>query len=106
MVALHLIAWKFILIHFTAVDMHGQRFIVGEVWKGTVRRLMSRIERMKVAVRCRAAKELGKGSSYKPTQENKMVAPLGNFDEMGRFRYNDVLWREIVGLGLCEHAKN
>ena len=48
---------------------------------------------MKVAVRCRAAKEVGRGSSYKATQENKMVAPLGSFDEMGKFRW----WR--VGSG-------
>ena len=56
---------------------------MGEVWKGTVRRLMSRVERMKVAVRCRAAKEMGRGSSYKPIQENKMITPLGEFDEAG-----------------------
>ena len=86
--------------------MHGQRFIVDEVWKGTVRRLMSRIERMKVAVGCRATKELGRGSSYKPVQENKMVASLGSFDEMGKFRYNDTLWQEILDLGLSEHSKN
>ena len=52
---------------------------------------MSRIERMKVAVRCRAAKELSRGSSYKPIQENKMVAPLGSFDERGKFKYSDTL---------------
>ena len=80
--------------------------MVGEVWKGTVRRLMSRVERMKVAVRCRAAKEIGRGSSYKATQENKLVAPLGSFDEMGRFRYNEALWQEILDLGLSEHSKN
>ena len=81
-------------------------FLAEEVWKGTVRRLMSRIERMKVAVRCRADKEVGRGSSYKATQENKMVAPLGSFDEMGKFRYNEALWREILELGLSEHSKN
>ena len=80
--------------------------VAGEVWKGTVRRLMSRIERMKVAVRCRAAKELSRGSSYKPIQENKMVAPLGSFDEMGKFKYSDTLWQEILDLGLREHSKS
>ena len=49
---------------------------------------------------------MGRGSSYKATQENKLVAPLGSFNEMGRFRYNEALWQEILDLGLSEHSKN
>ena len=39
----HLILWKFILIHFTLVDLKKQRFIADDVWKGAVRRYASKV---------------------------------------------------------------
>ena len=43
---------------------------------------------------------------YSSDNKSQMVAPLGAFDEMGRFRYSDALWQEILGLGLRGLSKN
>ena len=45
---LHVIIWKFIIIHFTAVDhavdTDAQRFVESHVWKAAVWRQKSRLE--------------------------------------------------------------
>ena len=41
---LHIILWKFVIIHMVAVDEEGQRFIPKEVWKAAARRQRSRLE--------------------------------------------------------------
>ena len=40
---LHIIVWKFVIIHMVAVDEDGQRFIPRDVWKAAVRRQQSRL---------------------------------------------------------------
>ena len=41
---LHIILWKFVIIHMVAVDEEGQRFVPQAVWKAAVRRQQSRLE--------------------------------------------------------------
>ena len=41
---LHIIQWKFVIIHMVAVDEEGQRFVPKAVWKAAVRRQQSRLE--------------------------------------------------------------
>ena len=98
--ALHLVVWKMILIAFTLVDTSGERFQAEEVWKGAVRRFISRVERLKVSVRIRAAKCRSSHSDLSLEHENKMLAPLGSFNEVGVFRWSDVVWKEIRRLDL------
>ena len=40
---LHVIVWKFVIIHMVAVDEDGQRFIPRDVWKAAVRRQQGRL---------------------------------------------------------------
>ena len=98
--ALHLVVWKMILIAFTLVDTNGEQFQAEEVWKGAVRRFISRVERLKVSVRIRAAKCRSSHSDLSLEHENKMLAPLGSFNEVGVFRWSDVVWKEIRRLDL------
>ena len=41
---LHVILWKFVIIHMVAVDENGQRFIPSAVWHAAVRRQRSRLD--------------------------------------------------------------
>ena len=41
---LHIILWKFVIIHMVAVDEEGQRFVPRDVWKAAVRRQRSRLD--------------------------------------------------------------
>ena len=41
---LHIILWKFIIIHIVAVDEDGRKFEPKEVWRAAVRRQRSRLE--------------------------------------------------------------
>ena len=38
----HLMLWKFIIIHFTLVDLDKRPFKHEEVWKGAMRRYLSK----------------------------------------------------------------
>ena len=39
---MHFILWKFVLIHFTAVDLDNKKFDRSEVIKGALRRYVSK----------------------------------------------------------------
>ena len=73
----HLIVWKFILISFTQVDLARARFLPDEIWKGAVRRLISRVERLKVVVRTRVLLAEGRGEQPSKAKDNELLAPLG-----------------------------
>jgi len=102
-VAFHLIVWKFILISFTQVDLARARFVPDEVWKGAVRRYISRVERLKVVVRTRVLLAEGRGEQPSLDKDNKMTAPFGAFSPDGRFRWREVMWSEIKFLELTRY---
>ena len=99
-VAFHLIVWKFILISFTQVDLSRMRFVPIEVWKGAVRRYISRVERLKVVIRTRVLLAEGKGEQLSLDKENELTAPFGAFRSDGYFRWSEVMWSEIKSLEL------
>ena len=103
-VAFHLIVWKFILISFTQVDLARTRFVPDEVWKGAVRRYISRVERLKVVVRTRVLLAEGRGEQPSLDKENEQTAPFGAFRSDGRFRWSEVMWNEISSLELIRYV--
>ena len=101
-----MITWKFILIAFTKADIAKEAFNPDQVWKGAVRRLISRVERLKMQVRIANTNAISKDldvimglGSY-----NKQVAGLGSFSDSGIFRYTDTLWNEIEKLDLSKYS--
>ena len=103
-VAFHLIVWKFILISFTQVDLAGTRFVPDEVWKGAVRRYISRVERLKVVVRTRVLLAEGRGEQPSLDKDNGLTAPFGAFSPDGRFRWSEAMWSEIKSLELTRYV--
>ena len=103
--AFHVIVWKFVLIHFTRVDTCNEIFIPDEVWKASVRRLISRVERKKASVRMMRMLFIDSRSSLLPgiSSHNEEVSGLGEFDELGSFRWTDSLYNEITKLELMKY---
>ena len=104
--SLFMITWKFILIAFTKADIAGEAFVPDQIWKGAVRRLISRVERLKMQVRVAGTNALSKDMEtiHGLGAYNKQVAGLGSFDENGLFRYTDKLWNEITTLDLTKYS--
>ena len=90
-IALFMITWKFILIAFTKADIAGELFVPDQIWKGAVRRLISRVERLKMQVRIASTNAMSKDldAIHGLGSYNKQVAGIGSFDETGTFRYTD-----------------
>ena len=104
--SLFMITWKVILIAFTKADIIQEAFIPEQVWKGAVRRLISRVERLKMQVRIANTNSMSKDLESIPglASYNKQVAGLGAFSESGIFRYSDTLWNEIKKLDLTKFS--
>ena len=103
-----MITWKFILIAFTKADIAGELFVPDQIWKGAVRRLISRVERLKMLVRIASTDAMSKDldAIHGLASYNKQVAGIGSFDEAGLFRYTDKLWNEIKALDLAKYSSN
>ena len=106
--SLFMITWKFILIAFTKADIAGEAFVPDQIWKGAVRRLISRIERLKMQVRIASTNAISKDMDtiHGLGSYNKQVAGLGSFDDAGMFRYTDKLWNEIKTLDLTKFSSS
>ena len=103
-----MITWKFILIAFTKADIAGELFVPDQIWKGAVRRLISRVERLKMQVRIASTNAMSKDldAIHGLGSYNKQVAGIGSFDETGTFRYTDKLWNEIKALDLTKFSSS
>ena len=82
------------------MDLAGTRFVPDEVWKGAVRRFISRVERLKVVVRTRVLLAEGRGEQPSMDKDDELTAPFGAFSPDGRFRWSEVMWNEIKSLEL------
>ena len=104
--SLFMITWKFILIAFTKADIIKEAFLPEQVWKGAIRRLISRVERLKMQVRVANTIAMSKDLENIPglASYNKQVAGLGAFSESGIFRYSDTLWNEIKKHDLTKYS--
>ena len=107
-IALHLIVWKFILIAFSRADIMHEAFDPDAIWKGALRRLISRIERVKMQVRLahtiadsRNTEDIHGLSAY-----NKQVEGLGAFNDDGSFKYTNLLWAELNKLDLTKYSSS
>ena len=81
---LHLILWKFVIIHFTLVDLKNQPFDHETVWKGAIRRYASKVNSLEFQAslaRINAEANLTKFNYI--CSLNKLLSPLAAIDETG-----------------------
>lgn len=79
----HLVLWKFILINFTLVDLQKQRFIAENVWKGAVRRYVSKANSLTSKILLRQIRAENDNADVCVSNENSILAPLGEIDLHG-----------------------
>ena len=98
---LHMIIWKFIIIHFTAVDLNNTRFEPDDIWKNALRRYTSRVERLKLKARKDITRK-GDSSLVKWNQYNLEVEPFGSFNDRGWFAYHREMEAVLIKLELIK----
>ena len=78
------------------------------IWKGTLRRLISRVERIKVQVRLARTNADSRDIEdiYGLSAYNKQVAGIGAFNKDGYFRYTDLIWADFVKHELTRYSSS
>ena len=94
----HLVLWKFVLIHFTLVDLQKQRFVAENVWKGAVRRYASKANSLTFIIQLKQIRAENGGSDVRVTNENSILAPLGVIDTNGTITWQRPFARHIDAL--------
>jgi len=84
-----LIVWKFILINFTLVDLKQQKFIPEEVWKGAVRRYISKANTLTFKIMLKQIRSENGRGEIETRLENELLAPLGSIDSDGTITWAD-----------------
>ena len=77
---LHLITWKFIIIHFTLVDLKRQKFIPDEVWKGALRRYLSKLNSAVFKAKLRLDRCAAREETFSCNSLNAALKPLASID--------------------------
>ena len=81
---LHIILWKFVIIHMVAVDEEGRKLEPREVWKAAVRRQRSRLEAHAGKVQLRINRQGAATPSQLDSWAAAQVQPLADgYDEHG-----------------------
>ena len=96
--ALHMIAWKFIVIAFTRVETNNEKYDAKKVWRQTVGRLNSRVRAYGERVARRAARREWQGNTgLAPGEVERhcsVLAPLAEVNEFGALSWTP-LAREL-----------
>jgi hypothetical protein len=87
----HLILWKFIIIHFTLVDLENRPFKPDEIWIGAIRRYLSKIHSLQQKIRLEVAEAQALERPINVRRFNALLAPLATIDEFGRLRWSPEL---------------
>ena len=92
-----LILWKFILIHFTAVDLDGTKFSEENVLTGAMRRYISKANAMQLRITHKIRLSEARGTTATTAVENKVLYPLGSIDLEGKITW-DYWFQRIVDI--------
>ena len=84
----HLILWKFIIIHFTLVDLDNRPFRPDDVWIGAIRRYLSKIHSLQQKIRLEVAEAQALERPANIRRFNDLLAPLATIDELGKLRWS------------------
>ena len=78
-----LVIWKFVLIHFTAVDLASRPFTPTTVWDGAIRRFTSKANSLTFQVAQAIARAEAAEEDSDLRRFNKLLLPLAQFDHQG-----------------------
>ena len=87
----HLILWKFIIIHFTLVDIDNRPFKPDEVWTGATRRYLSKVNSLRQKVRWEMSASEARERPARLRQFNHLLHPLATINESGDVRWNSTM---------------
>jgi hypothetical protein len=76
-----LVVWKFVLIHFTAVDLANQPFSPTAVWDGAIRRFASKANKLTYQVSQAVANAEASEETPHLQPFNDLLLPLAYFDQ-------------------------
>ena len=83
-----LLLWKFVLIHFTAVDLDNTKFVEENVLTGAIRRYISKANVMQTRILNRVKLSEARGIKATPKVENSILYPLGSIDLAGNITWD------------------
>ena len=87
--------WKFILIHFTLVDLEHKPFRPRDVWLGAVRRYASKANKLTHKVRVKQARAEATCSSLDLRAERQLLEPLATLDNDGTIQWTSPFCRDV-----------
>ena len=90
-----LVIWKFVLIHFTLVDLQSSPFLTDQVWQGAMRRFASKANSLTHRMHVAAANAEARGEDLNTSKLNGLLNPLGTIDESGT-----ITWRSDIDVYL------
>ena len=101
---LHLITWKFILIHFTLVDLKRQPFRHEQVWRGAITRYLSKANKLPYNLQIKQAMSEARSTKLSTHQEQQLLQPLGEIDDQLQIRWREDFQQLVDGSRcmLCE----
>jgi hypothetical protein len=85
---LHLVLWKFILIHLTHRDLFNTPFDPNKTWRGAVRRYVSKANSLTHKSKLLNSRQESRGLPHNLETLDSLISPLGELDVSGA-----VVWR-------------
>ena len=92
---LHLILWKFTLIHFTLVDLQKKPFKTDDVWLSAVRRYASKANKLTHHIRSKQMRAEATNAALDLQPERRSLEPLATIDDDGAIDWNPTMCRYI-----------
>ena len=99
---LHIILWKFVIIHMVAVDEDGKKFDSKEVWKAAVRRQRSRLQAHAGRVQIRIIRQGAPNSSQLDSWSTQAQPLITGYDDYGAQQPSAAWTRTMHALDLTD----
>ena len=88
--AIHIILWKFIMITFTRIEIHGEKWDTEAIWAQTLHRARTRFIAHAEGARRWSVARWAKGDTIPVgviTRWNRQVEPVAYYDDEGNFKW-------------------
>ena len=87
----NLILWKFIIIHFTLVDLGNRPFKQEEVWKGAIRRYLSKVNSLQQKIKLEVTEAEARERPANLRRFNALLTPLATINNNGDITWNSAM---------------
>ena len=82
-----LILWKFIIISFTLVDIENRKFSESDVWRGALRRYISKVNSLSYKAAGKRVRAEARATTIDLRTENSYIHPFAKLNDQG-----DIEW--------------